>query len=995
MATLSSAIVKQQVASMHDVEEALARQVLYGGDLATNLLETASISEARLTAVIAQCHGMAPAPAGQLPRPSPGTLRLVPAEIAIRHGIFPIGERPGELWVAVAEPIPAEVENDLSFALGVNLVQFGALLVRVREAIARDYGAPLERRLERLLDRLGGAQQRPSDAAQRGERRTASGTLGLPRPDTLPPKAYLPDPALPVTGRPAFDAGLLRGAAAAPPAAQAIVPAPVVNVTAGALPVEPAARTAPASGLAAAPGRSITPGSTPASARDLDASASQAAAADTSESISPPLRSDPPPPIPLTRLSGAPEASVATRPPGASPERAGAPPAVAEPPPTPAPTLSIPTGTTGGDPAAPPGSVRPAAQKPGSARPRPRRGPYTAAMAERDLQDASSRDEVLRACFDFCAQYFEYTALFAVQGDLAEGRDAQGPGADRAEITELSVPLDRPGLFATARRTGTWVLAPPSAEGVDAAVARGLRRTSGKPVMVIPVMIRDRCVLLLWGDHGAEGVELGAVGDVIAFVALTAAALERVILKRKRAVRRAVAIASALESMPQPLAGPERGSGGPPAGARASDLATALGAAARAAPPAAAAPALPEVTSAASAQDLHDALTPAAPPAVRASWTEPVAPLRLEARPTALAAGSAGDATAADPARRHPTARGVAPPTVEVTTSRRDTPAVPVETEELDQGWEVERGGGAQGRSAGAAANGSEAEVRSLVERLTHGDTSASVRLASLGEAAITALVAAMPGPITVDPRIVGREGVLPSRCGPVLEALVRCGPAAVPFLKVRSADADAAVRAWTVRLLGELGGMEAARAIARRVDDEDEGVRQAALAGARLLHHDAEARAEIRALLQATASDRQAAVASRLGALEALGRLRDPEAIPGLVALLEDPSEKVARSAQSALIALAFQDLGRDAEAWRRWWARNSGRHRVEWMIDALTHDSQEIRHAAGEELKQTTREYFGYYDDLPRPERARAQQRYREWWEARGRAIFAPGHT
>ena len=116
MATLSSAIVKQQVASMHDVEEALARQVLYGGDLATNLLETASISEARLTAVIAQCHGMAPAPAGQLPRPSPGTLRLVPGEIAIRHGIFPIGERPGELWVAVAEPIPAEVESDLTFA---------------------------------------------------------------------------------------------------------------------------------------------------------------------------------------------------------------------------------------------------------------------------------------------------------------------------------------------------------------------------------------------------------------------------------------------------------------------------------------------------------------------------------------------------------------------------------------------------------------------------------------------------------------------------------------------------------------------------------------------------------------------------------------------------------------------------------------------------------------------------------------------------------------
>ena len=49
MATLSSSIVKNEVASMRDVEEALARQVLYGGDLATNLLELAAVSEAALT----------------------------------------------------------------------------------------------------------------------------------------------------------------------------------------------------------------------------------------------------------------------------------------------------------------------------------------------------------------------------------------------------------------------------------------------------------------------------------------------------------------------------------------------------------------------------------------------------------------------------------------------------------------------------------------------------------------------------------------------------------------------------------------------------------------------------------------------------------------------------------------------------------------------------------------------------------------------------------
>jgi len=31
-----------------------------------------------------------------------------------------------------------------------------------------------------------------------------------------------------------------------------------------------------------------------------------------------------------------------------------------------------------------------------------------------------------------------------------------------------------------------------------------------------------------------------------------------------------------------------------------------------------------------------------------------------------------------------------------------------------------------------------------------------------------------------------------------------------------------------------------------------------------------------------------------------------------------------------------------------------------------------------------------FGYYDDLPKKERAKAQERYREWWESKGKARF-----
>ena len=39
MPTLSSLLVQRNVASMQAVEDAIARQVLYGDDLATNVLE--------------------------------------------------------------------------------------------------------------------------------------------------------------------------------------------------------------------------------------------------------------------------------------------------------------------------------------------------------------------------------------------------------------------------------------------------------------------------------------------------------------------------------------------------------------------------------------------------------------------------------------------------------------------------------------------------------------------------------------------------------------------------------------------------------------------------------------------------------------------------------------------------------------------------------------------------------------------------------------------
>jgi hypothetical protein len=130
---------------------------------------------------------------------------------------------------------------------------------------------------------------------------------------------------------------------------------------------------------------------------------------------------------------------------------------------------------------------------------------------------------------------------------------------------------------------------------------------------------------------------------------------------------------------------------------------------------------------------------------------------------------------------------------------------------------------------------------------------------------------------------------------------------------------------------------------------------------------------------------------ARRTLAIEALGEAREALGVQALIPLLDDPDNQVVNAVRGALVIMTRQDFGTASEKWRAWWGQNRERHRLEWLIDALMHEQAALRAAAGEELKTITKEYFGYYDDLPKRERERAQSRYREWWNSVGRVRFS----
>ena len=286
-----------------------------------------------------------------------------------------------------------------------------------------------------------------------------------------------------------------------------------------------------------------------------------------------------------------------------------------------------------------------------------------------------------------------------------------------------------------------------------------------------------------------------------------------------------------------------------------------------------------------------------------------------------------------------------------------------------------------------------ESDCQELVSRLVKGDADAGNSLVDIGQPAVTALLAAFPGPITSDPR----RGEAPARasdCGPVLRTLARIGHASVPFLVVRTADASPDVRSWATRPLGELPGIESAPR--GRAAAGGSGPRRASRGpggGTAPCRRRREPAPRCATGCAKLAADPQQSDDVRHAAIEALADLREARAVPRLLPLLSDANADVVKSVHWALEVIARQDFGSDPERWREWWQKHSDQHRIQWLIDALMHENPDIRRAAGEELKSLTKEYFGYYDDLPKKERARAQRRYQEWVERRGKARFIEG--
>ncbi|MFW6049603.1 MAG: hypothetical protein ACODAU_00435 [Myxococcota bacterium] len=159
--------------------------------------------------------------------------------------------------------------------------------------------------------------------------------------------------------------------------------------------------------------------------------------------------------------------------------------------------------------------------------------PLTAQAAMERLEAARSRDDILEAFFAFARGQLDYVALFVVHDEIAEGRSAAGEGASTEGVRRMAVPLDAAGSFAEVRRTAGPKLTRLDGSEADRKVAEQLGRAKAQPSILVPVSIRQRTVLILYGDRAGSDFGFSEVADLLALTSNVGNAFERLIMRRK------------------------------------------------------------------------------------------------------------------------------------------------------------------------------------------------------------------------------------------------------------------------------------------------------------------------------------------------------------------------------------------------------------------------------------------------------------------------------
>jgi type IV pilus assembly protein PilB len=150
---LGELLVKENLITPQQLQEALQYQKQNGGKLGYNLVKLGFVKDEEITQLLSRQYGV---PSINLARfeIDPSVIKLVPAETAQKYQIIPLSRAGANLTIAMVDPTNVFAMDDIKFMTGYNVEPVVASETAIMDSIEKYYGSVHSLQIKEEMDKL-------------------------------------------------------------------------------------------------------------------------------------------------------------------------------------------------------------------------------------------------------------------------------------------------------------------------------------------------------------------------------------------------------------------------------------------------------------------------------------------------------------------------------------------------------------------------------------------------------------------------------------------------------------------------------------------------------------------------------------------------------------------------------------------------------------------------------------------------------------------------
>jgi type IV pilus assembly protein PilB len=146
-------LVKDNLITQEQLEEALRHQAVHGGRLGSILIQLGYVQDDDITSVLSKQYGV---PSINLAyfEIDPSVIKLIPVETAQKYLVIPLSRVGSTLTVATADPTNVFAMDDIKFMTGFNVEPVVATESSLQQALEKYYGTPHSIELKKVYEEI-------------------------------------------------------------------------------------------------------------------------------------------------------------------------------------------------------------------------------------------------------------------------------------------------------------------------------------------------------------------------------------------------------------------------------------------------------------------------------------------------------------------------------------------------------------------------------------------------------------------------------------------------------------------------------------------------------------------------------------------------------------------------------------------------------------------------------------------------------------------------